>query len=108
MQSNFYLLIAISVLAGFFMRPLNMFIFGKAVSLVKFVNSKPLVILIMFGSMLTTQATTIGTIYLALNFSGFTPLGDNIMTFVASFFVGMVLWIIYAKLSNHQCPVDLD
>ena len=107
MHTNFYLLITISVLAGFFMRPLNMFVFGKVVSLVKYVNSKALVLLIMFGSMLTTQGVTIGTIYLSLKLSGFIPLGEHMTTFVVAFFVGMILWIIYAKLTDHQCPVDL-
>lgn len=107
MHTNFYLLITISVLAGFFMRPLNMFVFGKVVSVVKYVNSKPLVLLLFFASMLTTQGVTIGTIYLSLKVSGFIPLAENLTTFVVSFFVGMILWIIYAKLFNHQCPVDL-
>jgi hypothetical protein len=108
MQSIPYLLIAISVLAGFFMRPLNMFVFGKVVSLVKYVNSKTLVILVMFGSMLTTQAVTISTIYLSLKLSGFIPLAENMTAFVVSFFAGMVLWIIYAKLFDTQCSIDLD
>ena len=107
MHTSLYLLITISVLAGFFMRPLNMFVFGKAISVVKYVNSKPLIFLLLFGSMLTTQGVTIGTIYLSLKLSGFIPLGDKIATFVVSFFVGIVLWIIYAKLTDHQCPVDL-
>ena len=91
MHSSPYLLIAISVLAGFFMRPLNMFVFGKVVSLVKYINSKTLVIVIMLGSMLTTQAVTISTIYLSLKLSGFIPLAENMITFVASFLTGMVL-----------------
>ena len=108
MHPSFYLLIAISVLAGFLMRPLNMFVFGKAVSLVKYVNSKTLVILIMFGSMLTTQAVTISTIYLSLKLAGFIPQAENMTTFVASFFVGMMAWVVYAKLFGHQCSIDLD
>lgn len=90
------------------MRPLNMFVFSKAVSVVKYVNNKPLILLLMLGSMLTTQGVTIGTIYLTLKLSGFIPLGDNITAFVASFFVGIILWIIYAKLTDHQCPVELS
>ena len=107
MHSSPYLLIAISVLAGFFMRPLNMFVFGKVVSLVNYVDSRILAILIMFGSMLTTQAVTISTIYLALKLSGFIPLAENMTAFVASFLVGMVLWIIYAKRFGHQCAIDV-
>ena len=108
MHTSLYLLIAISLLAGFFMRPLNMFVFGKVVLLVKYVNSKTLVLLIMFGSMLTTQAVTISTIYLSLKLSGFIPLAENMTTFVVSFFVGMMLWVICAKLFDRQCPIDLD
>jgi len=108
MHSIPYLLIAVSVLAGFFMRPLNMFVFGKVVSLVKYVNSKILAILIMLGSMLTTQAVTIATIYLSLKLSGFIPLAENMTSFVVSFLVGMVLWIIYARLFDRQCAIDLD
>lgn len=55
MPTSFYLLITISILGGFFMRPLNMLVFGKAVSVVKYVNNKPLVILIMFVSMLSRR-----------------------------------------------------
>ena len=40
MQINLYLLILIGVLAGFFMRPLNMFVFSKVASLVKYTNKK--------------------------------------------------------------------
>lgn len=108
MQSSFYLLITISVLAGFFMRPLNMFVFGKVVSLVKYTNRKPLVILLMFTSMLSAFAVTMSTIYLSLKLSGFIPLAEQTPTFVVSFFVGGTLWVIYARLFNRGCPIDLD
>ena len=108
MHTGLYLLIVISVLAGFFMRPLNMFVFGAVVSLVKYIRSKPLIILLMLTSMLTTIAVTISTIYLSLKLAGFIPLAENTPTFVVSFFIGGTLWVIYAKLFNHQCRIDLD
>ncbi|MGD8927213.1 MAG: hypothetical protein PVG20_10195, partial [Thioalkalispiraceae bacterium] len=98
----------IGVLAGFFMRPLNMFVFGKVVSLVKYTNSKPLVILLMFTSMLSALAVTIFTIYLSLELSGFIPLAEHTPTFVVSFFVGGTLWVIYARLFNRGCTIDLN
>ena len=108
MHTGFYLLIVISVLAGFFMRPLNMFVFGAVVSFVKYIRNKPLIILLMITSMLTTIAVTISTIYLSLKLAGFIPLAENTPTFVVSFFIGGTLWVIYAKLFNHQCRIDLD
>ncbi|MBI1422125.1 MAG: hypothetical protein GC149_01580 [Gammaproteobacteria bacterium] len=107
MHTNFYLLITIGVLAGFFMRPLNMFVFGKVAALVKYIQRKPLVILLMFASMLSALAVTISTIYLALKLSGFIPLAAHAPAFVVSFFVGGMLWVIYAKLFNRGCSIDL-
>ena len=108
MHTSLYLLITISVLAGFFMRPLNMFVFGKVATLLKYTHSKPLVILLIFTSMLSALVVTISTIYLSLKLSGFIPLARHTPTFVVSFFVGGALWVIYAKLFNHQCRIDLD
>ena len=108
MHSSIYLLIVISVLAGFFARPLNMFVFGGIVSLVKYLRSKPLIILLMLSAMLTTMAVTLSTIYLCLKFAGFIPLAEHTPAFVVSFLIGGALWVIYAKLFNHQCRIDLD
>ena len=107
MHTGFYFLIVISVLAGFFTRPLNMFVFGTVVSLVKYLRSKPLIILLMLASMLTTMAVTIATIYLSLKLAGFIPLAEQTPTFVVSFFVGGTLWVVYAKLFNRGCSIDL-
>jgi hypothetical protein len=106
MHTNFYLLITIGVLTGFLARPLNMFVFGKVVSLEKYIQRKPLVILLIFISMLTTLAVTISTIYLSLKLSGFIPLTEHAPTFVVSFIVGGTLWVIYAKLFNRGCSID--
>lgn len=108
MHTSLYLLITISILAGFFMRPLNMFVFGKVISLVKCIRRKPLVILLIFISILTTFGVTISTIYLSLKLSGFIPLGEHTPTFVVSFFVGGMLWVIYAKKFNRECRIDLE
>ena len=107
MHTNFYLLITIGVLAGFLARPLNMFVFGKVVSLEKYIHRKPLVILLMFTAMLFTLAVTFSTIYLSLKLSGFIPLAEYAPTFVVSFLVGGTLWVIYAKLFNRGCSIDL-
>ena len=106
MHPSFYLLIVISLLAGFFARPLNMFVFGSIVSLVKYLHSKPLIILLMLSAMLTTMAVTIATIYLSLKLAGFIPLAEQTPTFVVAFLVGGALWVVYAKLFNHQCRID--
>ena len=108
MHTSIYLLITIGVLAGFCMRPLNMFVFSKAVSLMKYINSKPIMILLMFTSMATAIATTFSTIYLSLKLSGFIPLADHVPFFAASFIVGATLYIIYARRFNRGCPIDLD
>ena len=108
MHTSIYLLITIGVLAGFFMRPLNMLVFGKVVTIVKYTNRKPLVILLLFTSMLTAIAVTMSTIYLSLKLSGFIPLAEHTPTFVVSFFVGGTLWVIYAKLFNRECRIELD
>ena len=108
MYTSIYLLITIGVLAGFFMRPLNMFVFGKAVSLMKYINSKPFMILLMFTCMVTAIATTFSTIYLSLKLSGFIPLADHAPTFAGSFIVGATLYVIYARRFNRGCPIDLD
>ena len=107
MHPNLYLLIVIALLAGFFMRPLNEFVLGKAISLQKYIVRKPLLVLLMITSILSAFAVTISTIYLALKLSGFIPLGEHIPTFVVSFFVGGALWVIYAKKTNRVCRIDL-
>ena len=71
MHTNIYLLITIGVLAGFLARPLNMFVFGKVVSLEKYIRRKSLLILLIICSMLTTLAVTFSSIYLSLKLSGF-------------------------------------
>lgn len=106
MHTHFYLLITIGVLAGFLARPLNMFVFGKVVSLEKYIRGKSLVILLIFTSMLSTLAITISTIYLSLKLSGFIPLARNTPTFAVSFFVGGALWVMYAKLFNRGCRLN--
>ena len=107
MHSNFYLLITIGVLAGFLARPLNMFVFSKVVSLEKYIHRKSLVILLIFTAMLSTLAVTFPTIYLSLKLSGFIPLAEHAPTFVVSFVVGGTLWVIYAKLFNRGCSINL-
>lgn len=106
MYASLYTLIAISVLAGFFMRPLNMFVFAKIISLLDYTSSKPLVILIIFTSILSTFGVTISSIYLSLKLSGFIPLAGNTPTFVVSFFIGGALWVVYAKLTNRVCRIE--
>lgn len=105
MHTNFYLLITIGVLAGYFARPLNMFVFGKIVSFEKYIHKKPLVILLMISAMLSTLSVTFSTIYFALKLSGFIPLASHAPVFVVSFFVGGTLWVIYAKLFNRVCRI---
>ena len=107
MHTNIYLLITIGVLAGFLARPLNMFVFGKVVSLEKYIRRKSLLILLIICSMLTTLAVTFFSIYLSLKLSGFIPLEEHTPAFVVSFFVGGTLWVVYAKLFNRGCRIDL-
>lgn len=107
MHTSLYLLSTIGVLAGFFARPLNMFVFGKVVSLEKYIRKKSFAILLIFASMLSTLAVTIFTIYLALRLSGFIPLAGHTPAFAVSFLVGGTLWVIYAKLFNRSCSIDL-
>ena len=108
LNTNIFLLIIISVLAGFFMRPLNMFVFGKVTSLGKYTNSKPLLILILIATMISVPGTTIFTIYFALKLFGFIPLGEYATTFVAALIAGGVLWVLYARRFNAVCKVNLD
>ena len=107
MHSSLYLLITISLLAGFFMRPLHLFVLGKGIAVVKRIDNKTLAILLFFGSMLTGMAVTIGSIYLALKLAGFIPLGEYLNTFIVSFIVGGGLWVLYARKPNRACPIDL-
>ena len=109
MNTNHYLLIMISVLAGFSMRPLHQFIMGKGISLVKYVNQKSLAIILLLSSMIGGMAITLSTIYLSLKLAGFIPLGEKgIVIFIASFLVGSVLWIFYARKFNRVCSIGLD
>lgn len=109
MNSSYYLLIAISVLAGFFMRPLHMFIMGKGISLVKYVNHKYLAVLLLIISMLGGMAITLSTIYLSLKLAGFVPLGETgMIIFIVSFLVGGALWILYARRFNRVCSIGLE
>ncbi len=105
MHTSFYLLITIGLLAGFFMRPINMFVLSKIASLVKHIRSKPLVILSIFTSILTTFGVTISAIYLSLKLFGFIPLAENTPTFVVSFFIGGIFWVVYAKKTNSVCRI---
>jgi len=99
----------ISVLAGFSMRPLHQFIMGKGISLVKYVNRKSLAIILLLSSMIGGMAITLSTIYLSLKLAGFIPLGETgIVIFIASFLVGSVLWIFYARKFNRVCSIGLD
>ena len=107
MHTSLYILIIISVLAGFFMRPLNTFVLGKVVFLLKYTDSKPLVTLLFFAAIVATFGVTISTIYLSLKLSGFIPLSENTPTFVVSFFVGGVFWVIYARKFNKGCQMDI-
>jgi len=109
MNTSDYLLIAISLLAGFSMRPLHMFIMGKGISLVKYVSLKPLAIALLLTSMLGGMAITLSTIYLSLKLTGFIPLGEKgVIIFIASFLMGSVLWILYARRFNRVCSIGLD
>jgi len=109
MNTNHYLLIAISLLAGFGMRPLHQFIMGKGISLVKYVTHKNLAIMLLICSMLGGMAVTLSTIYLALKLTGFIPLGElEIIIFITSFLVGSVLWIFYARRFNKVCSIGVD
>ncbi|MDH5446518.1 MAG: hypothetical protein OEY52_13265 [Gammaproteobacteria bacterium] len=105
MHSSLYLLITIGVLAGFFMRPLNEFVLSKLISLEKYIDRKPLVILLLFTAILSSFFVTISCIYLTLMLSGFIPLGENAPAFIISFFIGGTLWVIYAKKTNRVCRV---
>lgn len=109
MHNPLYLLILIGVLAGFFLRPLNMFVFGSVFSLVKYTQSKTQAKLLIVLSALTTASVSLSSVFLALKLPGFIPFqGNSAPTFVISFFVGGMLWVIYAKLFNHECRVDFD
>lgn len=109
MNTTHYLLIVISLLAGFSMRPLHMFIMGKGISLVKYVTKKPLAIMLLLTSMLGGMAITLSTIFLALKLAGFIPLGEmEIIIFIASFLVGSVLWIFYARRFNRVCSIGIN
>ena len=109
MNTSQYFLIAISVLAGFFMRPLHMFIMGKGISLVKFVNQKPLAIMLLLTSMLGGMAITLSAIYLTLKLAGFIPLDEKgMIIFIISFLAGGALWILYARRFNRVCNIGLD
>jgi len=108
MNTNHYLLIAISLIAGFSMRPLHLFIMGKGISLVKYVHQKNLAIVLLITSMLGGMAITLSTIYLSLKFTGFIPLGEKgIIIFIVSFLAGSVLWILYARRYNKVCNIDV-
>jgi len=109
MNSNYYLLVTVSVLAGFFMRPLHQFVMGKGISLVKYVSHKNLAIVLLISSMLGGMAITLSTIYLTLKLTGYIPLGEQgIIIFVVSFLVGSVLWIFYARRFNKVCSIGAD
>jgi hypothetical protein len=56
---------------------------------------------------LSTLAVTFYTIYLSLKLSGFIMLTEHAPTFVVSFVGGGTLWVIYAKLFNRGCSIDL-
>ena len=88
------------------MRPINMFVFGKVTFWVKYIHSKPFVLLVFFASMLSTMGVTMSVIYLSLKLSGFIPLEENLTAFLVSFLVGATCWVIYAKLFNHECRID--
>ncbi|MDH5516564.1 MAG: hypothetical protein OEY36_01920 [Gammaproteobacteria bacterium] len=109
MNTNYYLLVTISVLAGFFMRPLHQFILGRGISLVRHVSQKNIAIVILISSMIGGMATTLFSIYLALKLGGFIPLNEQaIIIFIASFLVGGVLWIFYARRFNKVCRIGAD
>jgi len=109
MNTNHYLLIMISVIAGFSMRPLHQFIMGKGISLVKYVHQQSLAVVLLITSMLGGMAITLSTIYLSLKLTGFIPLGETgIVIFVVSFLVGGGLWILYARRFNKVCSIGLD
>ena len=109
MNTNYYLLVAISLFAGFFMRPLHMFIMGKGISLVKYIHQKNLAIVLLIFSMLGGMAITLSTIFLSLKIAGFIPLGEKgMIVFIVSFLVGGALWILYARRFNRVCNIGLD
>ncbi len=106
MHSSSILLIIIGTLAGFFMRPVNEFVVSKVSLLIKYTSSNAVGIFIIFISILSSFAVTISIIYLSLKLSGFIPLAGNTLTFVISFFVGGVLWVVYARKFNRVCRID--
>lgn len=105
MHANLYLLIIVSVLAGFCMRPLSMFVFGRIFSLVKFVNNKAMIVVLGIASVLGTIATTMSAIYLSLKITGFIPLDENMPIFVVSFIIGGAIWVVYARRNNLVCSI---
>lgn len=108
MFESFYLLLIVSVTAGFFMRPLSMFVFGRIFSLAKYLHNKPLIVILGISSVLATIATTMSTIYLSLKISGFIPLEEHTPVFVVSFIVGGAIWVVYARRNNLMCSIDVN
>lgn len=106
MHTHLYLLIAIGALAGFFVRPLSMFIFGTVISFEKYTKNKAQLIILILVSALSTISLSFLSVYLLLKLSGFIPMQDNVPAFVVSFFVGGTLWVVYARLFNHTCMID--
>jgi len=106
MHTNLYLLITVGVLAGFFVRPLAMFIFSTVFSFEKYTRTKPQLIVLTLVAALSTISLSFLSVYLLLKFSGFIPLQSNAPAFVVSFFVGGGLWVVYARIFNHTCLID--
>lgn len=106
MHSNFYLLIAVGLSAGFLVRPLAMFIFSTVFSLEKHTRTKPQLVMVILASASSTISLSFLSVYLLLRISGFIPLQHNVPTFAVSFFVGGTLWVIYARIFNHTCLID--
>ncbi len=108
MHTNLYILIAVGVVAGFFVRPLAMFLFSTIFSLEKYTRTKPQLIVLILTAVFCTMSLSFLSVFLLLKLSGFIPLQGNAPAFALSFFVGGALWVIYARIFNHTCLIDFN
>lgn len=107
MLMNLYPLIIIGLLAGFFVRPLSMFVFSTVFSLEKYARTKTQGVLLIIATAMSTMSLSFSAVFFTLKLFGFIPLGDMAPTFILSFFGGGALWVVYAILFNRQCNIDL-
>lgn len=108
MHTNLFPLILIGLLAGFFVRPLSMFVFSTVFSLEKYTRTKTQGVVLIIATAMSTLTLSFSAVYVTLKLFGFIPLGDMAPTFILSFFGGGALWVIYAIVFNRQCTVDFD